>query len=120
VFYARRDDQQVKIPFQLQLGDPSSFLLVTANSERGEHYGRRSDARLAAIERIVAVRGCRLLRTRRSTQFLAVPELEGREQAHAPPYTYSLGAVVPRPSGWWGAVDLSGMDEFFFDYGHDR
>jgi outer membrane receptor protein involved in Fe transport len=24
------------------------------------------------------------------------------------------------PSGWWGRLDLSGMDEFFFDYGHDQ
>jgi outer membrane receptor protein involved in Fe transport len=43
----------------------------------------------------------------------------GREQAHAPAYTYSLGAMFSAPSGWWARLDLSGMDEFFYDYGHD-
>jgi len=119
VFYARRDDQQIKIPIQLKLGDPSSFLLVTANSERGEHYGLEATLDWRASERIVLSAAVGLLHTK-IDRFSLFPELEGREQAHAPAYTYSLGAEYRAPSGWWGRVDVSGMDEFFFDYGHDQ
>jgi hypothetical protein len=59
------------------------------------------------------------LRTNIDT-FSRFPELEGREQAHAPAYTFALGAEYRVPSGWWARVDLSGMDEFFFDYGYDQ
>ncbi|HSC15474.1 MAG TPA: TonB-dependent receptor, partial [Gammaproteobacteria bacterium] len=30
------------------------------------------------------------------------------------------GAMYSLPSGWWGRLDFSGMDAFFFDYGHDE
>ena len=53
-------------------------------------------------------------------EFSMFPELVGREQAHAPAFTYSLGAEYRAPSGWWGRLDVSGMDEFYFDYGHDQ
>ena len=119
MFYARRDDQQIKIPIQLKLGDPSSFLLVTANSERGEHYGLEATLDWRASERIELSAAVGLLHTK-IDRFSLFPELEGREQAHAPAYTYSLGAEYRAPSGWWGRVDVSGMDEFFFDYGHDQ
>jgi outer membrane receptor protein involved in Fe transport len=119
VFYARRDDQQVKVPIQLRLGDPSSFLLVTANSERGEHYGAEATLDWRATERLELSAAIGLLRTK-VDRFSLFPEIEGREQAHAPAYTYSLGAEYRGPAGWWGRVDVSGMDEFFFDYGHDQ
>jgi iron complex outermembrane recepter protein len=118
VFYARRDDQQVKIPLQLRLGDPSSFLLVTANSERGEHYGLEANFDWRATERLELSAALGWLRTK-IDRFSLFPELAGREQAHAPAYTFSLGAEYRAPSGWWGRVDVSGMDDFFFDYGHD-
>jgi iron complex outermembrane receptor protein len=119
LFYARRDDQQIKIPIQLRLGDPSSFLFVTANSERGEHYGLEATFDWRATERVELSAAFGWLQTK-IDRFSLFPELAGREQAHAPAYTYSLGAEYRAPSGWFGRVDLSGMDEFFFDYGHDQ
>jgi outer membrane receptor protein involved in Fe transport len=119
LFYARRDDQQIKIPIQLRLGDPSSFLLVTANSERGEHYGLEATFDWSATDRVELSAALGWLRTK-IDRFALFPELAGREQAHAPAYTYSLGAEYRAPSGWWGRVDVSGMDEFFYDYGHDQ
>lgn len=119
VFYAGRDDQQIKIPIQLRLGDPSSFLLVTANSERGAHYGLEATFDWQATERVDVSAALGWLHTK-IDRFSLFPELEGREQAHAPAYTYSVGAQYRAPSGWWGRVDVSGMDEFFFDYGHDQ
>jgi outer membrane receptor protein involved in Fe transport len=119
VFVAQRDDQQIKVPLQLRLGDPSSFLFVTGNSERGEHYGLEATVDWRATQRLKLTAAVGLLHAQ-IDEFSLFPELAGREQAHAPKYTYSLGATYTAPSGWWGRVDLSGMDEFFFDYGHDQ
>ena len=119
VFAARRDDQQVKVPLQLRLGDPLSFLFVTANSERGEHRGVEATVEWQATERLGLSAAVGLLRAD-IEEFSLFPDLAGREQAHAPGYTYSLGATYSTPGGWWARLDLSGMDEFFFDYGHDR
>jgi len=119
VFVARRDDQQIKVPFQLRLGDPSSFLFVTANSERGEHRGIEATVDWQATERLELSAAVGLLRAE-IEEFSLFPTLAGREQAHAPEYTYSVGASYKAPSGWWARLDLSGMDEFFFDYSHDQ
>ncbi len=118
-FVARRDDQQVKVPLQLRLGDPSSFLFVTANSEHGAHHGIEATIDWQATQRLELTAAVGWLRAE-IDEFALFPELAGREQAHAPGYTYSLGATYMARSGWWARLDLSGMDEFFFDYSHDR
>jgi outer membrane receptor protein involved in Fe transport len=119
LFVARRDDQQVKVPLQLRLGDPSSFLFVTANSERGEHHGLEASLDWQPTEPLTFSAALGLLRAE-IDEFSLFPSIAGREQAHAPQYTYSLSAMYTAPSGWWGRLDYSGMDEFFFDYGHDQ
>jgi len=119
VFTARRDDQQIKVPLQLRLGDPSSFLFVTGNSEHGEHHGIEATIDWQATQRVELSAAVGLLRAE-VDEFSLFPELAGREQAHAPEYTYSLGVTYTPPSGWWARLDLSGMDEFLFDYGHDQ
>ena len=118
VFYARREHEQIKIPLQLRLGDPSSFLFVTANAERATLSGLEGTFDWRATERLDLSAAVGLLQTK-IERFSLFPELEGREQAHAPPYTFSLGAEYRVPSGWFGRVDVSGMGAFFFDYGYD-
>ena len=118
-FAARRTDQQIKVPIQLHLGDPSSFLLVKANAERGEHHGIEGSVDWRAGERVSLNAAVGWLATK-IDKFSLFPSIEGREEAHAPRYTYSLGATYRIPSGWWGRVDVQGMDRFFFDYGHDQ
>jgi outer membrane receptor protein involved in Fe transport len=118
VFYALREDEQIKIPLQLRLGDPSSFLFVTANAERAMLSGLEGTFDWRATERLNFSAAVGLLDTK-IERFSLFPELEGREQAHAPPYTFSLGAEYRVPSGWFGRVDVSGMGAFFYDYGYD-
>ena len=118
-FVARRTDQQIKVPIQLVLGDPSSFLFVTANAERGEHHGIEASLDWRTSDRIAVKAAVGWLETK-IDEFSLFPLIEGREEAHAPRYTYSLGATYRGTSGWWGRLDLSGMGRFFFDYGHDQ
>jgi outer membrane receptor protein involved in Fe transport len=107
-FVARRDDQQIKVPLQLRLGDPSSFLFVTANSERGEHSGVEATVAWQATQRLELSAAVGWLRAE-IDEFSLFPELVGREPAHAPGHTYSLGATYRAPSGWWRARSVRFM-----------
>jgi iron complex outermembrane receptor protein len=118
-FVARRNDQQVKVPLQLRLGDPSSFLFVTANAQGSGHHGIEATLDWQATDRLALTAAVGWLETE-IDEFALFPDIEGREQAHAPSYTYSLGAEYRAPAGWWARVDLSGLDAFFFDYGHEQ
>jgi outer membrane receptor protein involved in Fe transport len=119
IFAAQRDDQQVKVPLQLRLGDPSSFLFVTANSERGRHRGIEATVDWDATRRLEVSAAAGVLRAE-IDEFSLFPSLVGREPAHAPGYTYSLGATYTISSGWWARLEVSGLDEFYYDYGHDQ
>jgi outer membrane receptor protein involved in Fe transport len=119
IFTAERDDQQIKVPLQLRRGDPASFLFVTANAERGTHRGLEANVDWAATDRLTVSAALGRLDAE-IDDFSLFPAIEGREPAHAPSYTYAVGAQIRAPSGWWGRVDVTGMDEFFFDYGHEQ
>ena len=47
-------------------------------------------------------------------------DLEGRDQAHAPRYNFALGATWRHERGWFGRVDVTGKDAFYYDYSHDE
>lgn len=119
VFAARRDDQQIKIPMQLVLGDPASFLFLTANAERGTHRGVEATVSWDATDRLTFDAAVGALDAEIET-FSLFPDLVGREPPHAPDYTFAFGAEYRAPSGWWGRLDVTGMDAFYFDYGHDQ
>ena len=48
------------------------------------------------------------------------PELEGREQPHAPGHGYALGARWRHPQGWFLSGELTGKDGFYFSNSHDQ
>jgi len=118
LFESRRDDQQIKIPLQLRLGDPSSFLFLTENAEEGRDRGVEASVDWLPTERVRLFGRLGLLDTK-IVDFSVYPALEGREQAHAPRYSYTLGAEY-RDDRWFGRVELGGRDGFFFDYSHDQ
>ena len=118
-FVARRDDQQIKIPLQLDPGDPLSFMFVTDNAERGRHRGIEASLDWRATERLGVSAAVGILSTE-IERFSVYPALEGREQAHAPGYTFALGLTYRGDTGWYGRLDLGGADDFLFDYSHDQ
>jgi outer membrane receptor protein involved in Fe transport len=119
VFSGRRDDQQIKIPLQLYLGDPSSFLLLTENADESRLEGLETSLRWQASRRLTITGSLGLLSTE-IVDFALYPELEGRSEAHAPRWNYALGAEYRGAGGWWGRVDVTGRDAFYFDYSHDQ
>ena len=119
LFHSRRDDVQIKIPLQLRLGDPSSFLFLTENAEEGVNRGVEASVDWLPTERLRVFGHVGFLDTE-IVEFSVYPALEGREQAHAPRSSYTVGAEYRDDRGWFGRIEIGGRDGFYFDYSHDQ
>jgi outer membrane receptor protein involved in Fe transport len=119
VYWQRRHEMQVKVPIQLRAGDPSTFVFLTDNAERGELYGFE----LAIdwhIGSALALNGTLGVQHTEIQRFRTQPLFEGSAQAHAPPYSFSAGATYELAGGWNAHVDVAGRDSFLFDYDLSR
>ncbi|HEX5419233.1 MAG TPA: TonB-dependent receptor [Gammaproteobacteria bacterium] len=119
VFVGRRIDQQIKIPLQLRLGDPSSFLFLTENAEKSRLSGLEASLNWQAAKHLTITGSLGLLSTE-IADFSLYAALDGRGEAHAPPWNYALGAEYRTARGWWGRIDVTGRDAFYFDYNYDK
>jgi outer membrane receptor protein involved in Fe transport len=119
-FYARRIDQQVDTSFQLVPNDPSSFVFFQDNAARGRNLGLEAEWRAALGTQLSVYANVGLLRAEFAS--LETPEvnLSGREQAHAPGYTFAVGGEWRHPRGWFARADITGKDEFYFSNSHDE
>ena len=119
VFHSERVDVQVDTSRQLDPQDPNTFVFFTRNVGRGKNRGVELSLDFAPDEawRLSAALG--LLDTE-ITRFPGRPELEGREQPHAPAYGYALTARRRSPDGWFIEGELTGRDGFYFSNSHGR
>ena len=46
--------------------------------------------------------------------------VDGREQAHAPNYQFSIGAQYRSDNGFYARISTRGMDSFYFDNVNDE
>ena len=120
VFISRRDDQQVRTSFQLDPGDPASFVFFTDNAAEGETIGLEADIRWTPDERWSLYATLGWLDATFDRFETPQVNLNGREQAHAPSYTLAAGAGYRHPSGWFARLDVNARDEFYFDVSHDE
>jgi iron complex outermembrane receptor protein len=120
LFYSRRQDQQVSTSFQPDPTDPLTFVFFTDNAARGVNYGLESSWRWAIDERWDLGATLGLLRTRYIGYHFGARDLDGREQAHAPEYEYSLSVGYRHPRGWLARADIAGKDNFYFDASNDQ
>ena len=122
VFASRRDDQQVRSSVQLVPGDPTTFVFFTDNAARGESYGLEADLRwspFASLDLYLYL-NLGLLDASFDRYTSATGDLSGRDQAHAPGYTFALGGRYSHHSGWFFQLDASGKDAFYFDVSHNQ
>ncbi len=103
VFYARRTDEQIKIPLQLRLGDPSSFLFVTANAERATLSGVEGKSRLARDRAARFLRRASGCSTRRSSASRCSPSSRAASKRTRRRTRSRSGRSIASPSGWFGA-----------------
>lgn len=115
VFYQDREDLQIKVPVQLRLGDPTTFVFFTDNADSGRTYGLELEGTWQPVDPLTLGVALGLLDTE-IQEFDTRPELEGRELAHAPRYTFALYASWQNADGWFFRADYTGKDEFAIDY----
>lgn len=120
VFYALRNEQQVRTSFQIDPGDPTSFVFFTDNAADGDTLGLEVDLRWNPAEAWDLYANLGLLNARFDTFITPQVDLSGREQAHAPSYNAAVGGRYSHPSGFFARIDISARDEFFFDVSHDE
>lgn len=120
LFYMRRRSQQVETSFQLDPGDPLSFVFYTDNAAAGENYGAEATLRWSLSPRWRLDAAVGLLETRYIDYLRAERELSGREQAHAPSHQAALGVSWEHPTGWMAHVDVARRDSFFFSPSHEE
>jgi len=120
LFYMWREQQQVSSSFQLDPGDPLSYVFFTDNAASGRNYGLEASANWQPGTWLALGATLGLLESKYLDYAYGGRNLDGREQAHAPGYQYSLSARFGGERGWMARADLSGVDAFYFDTSHDQ
>jgi iron complex outermembrane receptor protein len=120
VFNSRRVNQQVRTSFQLVPGDPTSFGFATINVDDGNTVGIEADVRWFVLDSLELYANIGLLDATLGDFPALQPGPSGREQAHAPRYTFAGGAVFRAENGIFARLDLTAKDAFYFDVSHDQ
>ncbi len=120
VFYSLRDDQQVRTSLQLVPGDPASFVFFTDNAAEGETFGLEADLRWFVSDYWELYTSIGLLDASFDEFMAPQGDLSGRDQAHAPRYTLAGGVAYRSDGGYFGRLDVTARDEFYFDVSHDQ
>ncbi len=119
LFWMERDDMQIKVPVQDATGNPIAFSFLTDNAENGSNRGVE-----ASVDWTFAtnwtLHGALGWLDAPIDRFDYARNLEGRDQAHAPHYNFLLGTTWRTGTGWLARVDVTGKDEFYYDYSHDQ
>ena len=120
LFYMWREQEQVASSYQLVPGDPLSYVFFTDNAASGRNYGVEASANWQPSPALGFGATLGLLDSKYLDYQYGGRNLDGREQAHAPGYQYSLSAQWGRERGWLARADLAGCDAFYFDTSHDQ
>ena len=114
LFSMRRTAMQVSSSLQLRADDPLSFIYITDNASRGQNSGFEGSAAWAVNSRLNLSATLGLLQTRFVDYRNASLDLNGRDQAHAPRYQYSLAADYHLSGGFRARIDLQAAASYYF------
>jgi len=118
-FYSYRDDQQVLISTQVDPTDPNTFLFLTQNAAEGVNKGLEinMDYKLNQSFNIYANLG--FLKTQ-IKNWQSRPDLEGREQAHAPEKSYAVGLNFSPSPNTNLSLNIVGKSNFYYSDSHNN
>ncbi|MBW8192537.1 TonB-dependent receptor [Neiella marina] len=122
VFYMDRQDQQVEGSRQ-EVGS-GDFWLFTTNATSSTSYGLEWDLNWQATDELIVYGSLGLLDAEYDDYEYQADEdetidLSGRDLAHAPSTTYSLGATYLLPQGWFINANANGKGEFYYSDSHN-
>ena len=120
IFYMQRDEQQVETSFQLDPNDPLTFIFVTDNAASGNNYGLEFQSRFRLNDNWQLFSNIGVLTTEFDDAIIGTRDLQGREQAHAPRYSYATGLNFENDLGLFSVIEVTGKDAFFFSNSHDK
>ena len=124
-FYSLRKDQQVSLSSQQVEGDPNSFLFYTANAGSGSIQGFEWETNYQILSMISLNTSLGYLDTWIDKfTYQENSEMEGyggdREAAMSPKVTGSFGVHFKNISGFFGLVQMSFKDEYYFSDSHNQ
>lgn len=119
-FYSKREDMQISTSRQDDPNDPLTFVYFTGNAATGSNYGIETDFNYQLNESFDLFGSLGILRAEFDDFVTTEGNFDGREQAHAPHYTFSLGAQYHNLNGFFARIDASGKDSFYFSDSHDQ
>jgi len=120
LFYMDRQDMQINSSTQLDPEDPLTFIYFTENAAEGYNRGLETDIRYQINVDWGIEANFGLLDTEIESYDGLDQSITGREQAHSPSYSYSLALDYRNDSGWFGRLDFSAKDDFYYSSSHQQ
>ena len=118
-FYSERTDQQVLISTQVDPNDPNTFVFLTQNAAEGENYGLELNFNSDLSDDLDIFVNLGLLNTEIKS-WESRPEIQGREQAHAPSNSYSFGLNYRPTSETYLNLHATGKSGFYYSDSHNN
>ncbi|NSM24140.1 TonB-dependent receptor [Shewanella sp. ZOR0012] len=123
LFYMDRQDQQVAAS-QQDPNKPQRFILYTENAGSSNNYGAELDATWYATDNLQFYSSLGWLQTaygnyQYQDKYGTDVDLTGRDLAHSPHLTYSLGGTYRANSGWFANLNMSGKSKFYYSDSND-
>jgi outer membrane receptor protein involved in Fe transport len=118
-FYSLRRDAQVKSSVFVGGGE---FEDSIANAARGKNYGLEADFDWLLHQDFRLFGALGLLRAEfdeYENPDISSNDIEGRRQAHAPSYQFTLGGEYYLSPNWTFSANMEGKDDFYFSNSHN-
>ena len=119
IFYSQREDQQVLISTQVDPNDPNTFVYLTQNAAEGLNYGFEGSIDTQLNDALSLFLNLGYLETE-IKNWASRPDIEGREQAHAPKYSFSTGAEYYFQENTSFAINFIGKSGFYYSDSHNN
>ena len=122
VFHMQRDDVQIDSSIVIFHDDGSTeFIDFVGNAAQGTNSGAELDVELTPSDAVSLYARVGLLRSEYEDYINGEGmDLDGRQQAHAPGYQFSVGANFTFGQGYFAQVEVDGRDEFYFSDSHSE
>ena len=120
VFYSKRQDMQISTSRQIDPNDPLTFVFFTGNAATGSNYGIETDFSYMINDNLDFYGSLGLLSAHFDDFITAEGSFNGRDQAHAPSYNFSLGVQYHIFNGFFVRLDANGKDSFYFSDSHTQ
>ena len=119
IFYSQREDQQVLISTQVDPNDPNTFVYLTQNAAEGLNYGFEGSFDTQLNDALSLFLNLGYLETE-IKNWASRPDIEGREQAHAPKYSFSTGAEYYFRENTSFEINFIGKSGFYYSDSHNN